>query len=187
MMTWPGLQPIQSDDDADAMDSEASRQWVGCVSECEDEARERVCCPVGSAALPDALAGGEAGDGEVGVEVLSQLGDHPIRAHGPGVHPVHTGGDPPLVGGRSLGDDGGSEGVHGARHEAEAVVGSSSGEHAHHVVLVLGRAMEPPLQVGGEEGLHGGVVAAVERLVQPEHQELVALLLGLGLGPSCCC
>jgi hypothetical protein len=179
MMTWPGLQPIQSDDDADAMDSEASRQWVGCVSECEDEARERVCCPVGSAALPDALAGGEAGDGEVGVEVLSQLG--------PGVHPVHTGGDPPLVGGRSLGDDGGSEGVHGARHEAEAVVGSSSGEHAHHVVLVLGRAMEPPLQVGGEEGLHGGVVAAVERLVQPEHQELVALLLGLGLGPSCCC
>jgi len=53
------------------------------------------------------------------------------------------------------------------------------------VVLVLGRAMEPPLEVGGEEGLHGGVVAAVERLVQAEHQELVALLLGLGL--CCCC
>jgi len=47
------------------------------------------------------------------------------------------------------------------------------------VVLVLGRAMEPPLEVGGEEGLHGGVVAAVERLVQAEHQELVALLLCL--------
>jgi hypothetical protein len=42
--------------------------------------------------------------------------------------------------------------------------------------------MEPPLEVGGQEGVHGGVVAAVERLVEAEHQELVPLLLGLGLG-----
>lgn len=46
-------------------------------------------------------------------------------------------------------------------------------------MLVRGRAMEPPLEVGGEEGVDGGVVAAVERLVEAEHQELVALLLGL--------
>ncbi|XP_044319275.1 uncharacterized protein [Triticum aestivum] len=39
--------------------------------------------------------------------------------------------------------------------------------------------MEPPLEVGGEEGVHGGVVAAVERLVEAEHEEFVALLLGL--------
>jgi len=87
----------------------------------EDEAWQRVCCPVGSAALPDALAlggGGEAGDGEVGVEVLPQLGDEPIRAHGPGVHPVHT------CRSLSLGDHGGAaaQGVDGARHEAEITI-----------------------------------------------------------------
>jgi hypothetical protein len=42
--------------------------------------------------------------------------------------------------------------------------------------------MEPPLEVGGQEGVHGGVVAAVERLVEAEHEELVSLLLGLELG-----
>ena len=46
-------------------------------------------------------------------------------------------------------------------------------------MLVRGRAMEPPLEVRREEGVHGGVVAAVERLVEAEHEEPVALLLGL--------
>lgn len=149
-------------------------------SEGEDEAREGVCRAVGASALPDApaLIGGggggelEAGDGEVGVEVLAELGDHPVvGAHGPGVHPVAG------AAAAALGDDGGGpQGVDGARREAEAA--AAAGEHAHHVLL-LGRAVEPPLEVRGQEGLHGGVVAPVERLVQPEHQELVALLLAL--------
>lgn len=47
------------------------------------------------------------------------------------------------------------------------------------MLLVLGRAMEPPLQVGRQQRLHGGVVPGVERLVQAEDQELVALLRSL--------
>uniref|UniRef100_A0A8R7TCY8 Uncharacterized protein n=1 Tax=Triticum urartu TaxID=4572 RepID=A0A8R7TCY8_TRIUA len=39
--------------------------------------------------------------------------------------------------------------------------------------------MEPPLEVRREEGVDGGVVAVVERLVEAEHEELVALLLSL--------
>jgi len=154
-------------------------------SEGEEEARQRVGGAVGAAALPHALGGGgdgdggEACDGEVGVEVLAELGDHPIGAHGPGVHPVA----PPLV---ALGDDGGGGGggggderVDGARDEAEASrAAAAAGEEAHHV-LVLGRAMEPPLEVGGEERLHGGVVPGVERLVEAEDEELVALLRSL--------
>jgi hypothetical protein len=92
------------------------------------------------------------------------------------VHPVAT----PLV---ALGDHGagrGGEGVHGAGHEAEAAGGGGGGcQEAHHVLLVLGRAMEPPLQVGRQQRLHGGVVPGVERLVQAEDQELVALLRSL--------
>ncbi|CAN6186248.1 unnamed protein product [Urochloa humidicola] len=162
-------------------DEEIDRQ--GSVSECEDEARERVGFAVGAVALPEALGGGEAGDGEVGVEVLAELGDHPIGAHRPGVHPVRT---TCCWCWRPLGDDGGAEGVDGARGEDELAaamvvgVGTSRarGEQAHHV-LVLGRAMEPPLQVRRQERLHAAVVPGVQRLVQTEHQELVALLLGL--------
>mgnify|MGYP003702759797 CR=1 FL=1 len=108
----------------------------------EDEARQRLVRAVGAAALPQALGlgrrrrrrrrggvvgiggrngggglgggGGEAGDGEVGVEVLPELGDYPIGADGPGVHPVELAG---VVG--ALGDDGGAEGVDGARGEEE--------------------------------------------------------------------
>jgi hypothetical protein len=87
----------------------------------------------------------------------------------------------------ALGDHGagrGGEGVHGAGHEAEAAGGGGGGgggQEAHHVLLVLGRAMEPPLQVGRQQRLHGGVVPGVERLVQAEDQELVALLRSLRL------
>ncbi|CAN6176744.1 unnamed protein product [Urochloa humidicola] len=173
------------------LDDEDFLGWIdqpieGSVSECEDEARERVGFAVGAVALPEALGGGgggEAGDGEVGVEVLAELGDHPIGAHRPGVHPVRT---TCCWCWRPLGDDGGAEGVDGARGEDELAaamvvgVGTSRarGEQAHHV-LVLGRAMEPPLQVRRQERLHAAVVPGVQRLVQTEHQELVALLLGL--------
>ncbi|KAE8792122.1 hypothetical protein D1007_33275 [Hordeum vulgare] len=97
--------------------SSSGLAWVGWL-EGEDEAGEGVASAVGAAALPDALGGGgggEARDGEVGVEVLAQLGDHPIAAHRPGVHPVGLGG---LVV-HALGDDGGAEGVDGARLEDE--------------------------------------------------------------------
>ncbi|KAJ1292553.1 hypothetical protein BS78_02G400600 [Paspalum vaginatum] len=156
------------------MDRDGTGFWVNLnPSEREDESREGVCGLVGAAALPaDALLVGEAGDGEVGVEVLAQLGDYPIGAHGPGVHPVVSAAHP-------FGDDGGgAQGVDGARREAEAAAAAAGGEQAHHV-LVLGRAMEPPLQVRGQQRLHARVVARVQRLVQTEHEELVALLLRL--------
>lgn len=74
---------------------------------------------VGTAALPDAALAGvceEAGDGEVGVEVLPELRDHPIRTHRPRVHPVAA---PVLAG--ALGDDGAGawQGVHGVGDEGE--------------------------------------------------------------------
>lgn len=95
--------------------------------------------PTGDAALPDAgqtagagsgrnnLAGiVDASDGEGGVEVLSDLSDHPI-SDGPGVDPGNVAG-----GVAALDDDGGAEGGDGLRKEAEGVVGSGvAGEHAH--------------------------------------------------------
>nr|ACN31740.1 unknown [Zea mays] len=90
--------------------------------------------------------------------------------HGPGVHPVELAR---VVG--ALGDDGGAEGVDGARGEDEAAVVQSAGEQAHHV-LARGRAMEPPLEVRRQQLLRPARVAGVERLVQPQHQEAVALL-----------
>jgi hypothetical protein len=86
-----------------------------CSSELDgqEEARQGVGLAVGATALPDALGcGGEAGDGEVGVEVLSELGDHPIGVNGPGVHPVHG----PFL---RLGDHRGAEGVDGPGDEPE--------------------------------------------------------------------
>ena len=88
--------------------------------------------------------------------------------------------------GVALGDDGGPEGVDGARGEDESSSSAASaavlvvalvraGEEAHHV-LVLGRAMEPPLEVGRQQLLRPARVAGVERLVQPQHKEAVALL-----------
>lgn len=48
-------------------------------------------------------------------------------------------------------------------------------------MLVLWRAMEPPLEVRGQQGVHGGAIAGAQGLVQPENQELVPLLRGLPL------
>lgn len=178
-------------------------------SDGEDEARQRLVRAVGAAALPQALgacgrgggrggggrrgvllgrsgcngggvlAGGGAGeecDGEVGVEVLPELGDHPIGPDGPGVHPVELAR---VV--RALGDDGGAEGVDGARGEGESAAAAAflgAGEEAHHV-LARGGAMEPPLEVRRQQLLRPARVAGVERLVEAQHQEAVALLLRL--------
>lgn len=124
--------------------------------------------PTGDAALPDAgqtagagsgrnnLAGiVDASDGEGGVEVLSDLSDHPI-SDGPGVDPGNVAG-----GVAALDDDGGAEGGDGLRNESEGVVGGGvAGEHAHQK-LVRGRTMEPPLEIGGDDLDDGVGVAGV--------------------------
>lgn len=59
--------------------------------------------------------------------------------------------------------------------EAEAAESAAgTGERRAH-----GVAMEPPLQLGGEQLLCLGRVAGVEHLVQAQHQELATLLLRL--------
>jgi hypothetical protein len=90
------------------------------------------------------------------------------------VHPVELAR---VVG--ALGDDGGAEGVDGARGEDEAAAAFlGAGEEAHHV-LARGGTMEPPLEVGRQQLLRPARVAGVERLVEAQHQEAVALLLRL--------
>ena len=89
----------------------------------------------------------------------------------------------------ALGDDGGPEGVDGARGEDEPAAAAAvlfvalvrAGEEAHHV-LARGGPMEPPLEVGRQQLLRPARVAGVERLVQTQHQEAVALLRRLPPG-----
>ena len=195
------------------MEGRLGSRWIllSRLSDGEDEAWQRLVCAVAAAALPQAFGpcscrggrerrrgsvllltrsacnvsflgggggAGEEGDGEVGVEVLPELRDHPIGSHGPGVHPVELAR---VV--RALGDDGGPEGVDGARGEDEPAAAAAvlfvalvrAGEEAHHV-LARGGPMEPPLEVGRQQLLRPARVAGVERLVQPQHQEAVALL-----------
>lgn len=135
---------------------------------CENQTGDGFPDPTGDAALPDAgqtagagsgrnnLAGiVDASDGEGGVEVLSDLSDHPI-SDGPGVDPGNVAG-----GVAALDDDGGAEGGDGLRNESEGVVGGGvAGEHAHQK-LVWGRTMEPPLEVGGDDLDDGVGVAGV--------------------------
>ncbi|KAG6476928.1 hypothetical protein ZIOFF_066176 [Zingiber officinale] len=118
---------------------------------------------------------GDSGDGDGGVEVLPDLGDYPIRGDGPGVDPGGGG-----AGAGALGDDGGAEGGDSFGEESELGGGVvvSAGEHAHHV-LVLRRAMEPPLDVGGEQLLHPVRVATVQGFIEGEHSPLVAVLQAL--------
>lgn len=135
---------------------------------CENQTGDGFPDPTGDAAFPDTgqtagagasrnnLAGiVDAGDGEGGVEVLSDLSNYPIR-DGAGVDPGNVAG-----GVAALDDDGGAEGGDGLRKEAEGVVGSGvAGEHAHQK-LVRGRTMEPPLEIGGDDLDDGVGVAGV--------------------------
>ncbi|CAA7041443.1 unnamed protein product [Microthlaspi erraticum] len=84
-------------------------------------------------------------DGERSVRVLTHLRDYPMR-HGPGVDP----GDG-ASGVAALGDDGRSEGDDGERHEFERR--RDSGEYAHQK-LVRRRAVEPVVQIWGEDLVH---------------------------------
>ncbi|XP_047065283.1 heat shock 70 kDa protein BIP4-like [Lolium rigidum] len=62
---------------------------------------------------------------------------------------------------------------------AYAEGGGPAGEDAHHV-LVRGRAMEPPLEVRGQEGVHGGVVKM--KSISPFPDFLPHQAIGHGLG-----
>ena len=79
-------------------------------------------------------------DGERSVRVLPHLSDYPMR-HGPGVDPRDG-----ASGVAALGDDGGSEGDDGERHEFEGR--RDAGERAHQK-LVRRRAVEPVVEVRG--------------------------------------
>ncbi|KAG9455170.1 hypothetical protein H6P81_008074 [Aristolochia fimbriata] len=150
------------------------------ISDSEDEARHRGARAIGDrAALPESLAKAarrgrgcpvESSDGEGRVEVLPDLGDYPIR-DGPGV-------DPGEGSESALGEDGGTEGLDGEGHEIEGGVfaggGSSggAGEQSHHI-LAGGWAMEPPLDVRGQEALHRVDVTGAQGLIQGEHHPFV--------------
>jgi hypothetical protein len=104
-------------------------------------------------------------DSQIGVEVLSELGDYPIGSHGPGVYPIDRS---PLVRSGSLDEYGGPKGLHVDRFENKGVVRCRAGQKVHHM-LARRWAMEPPLQIRVEELVHRRHVTVVERLVEPEH------------------
>ncbi|KAL6977520.1 hypothetical protein U1Q18_026319 [Sarracenia purpurea var. burkii] len=74
----------------------------------------------------------------------------------------------------ALDEDGGSDCGDGLGEELEGdgFRGGGSGEEAHHK-LVRRRAMEPPLEVGGEEVVDGFDVAGAQRFIQGEYHPLV--------------
>ena len=79
-------------------------------------------------------------DGERSVRVLPHLSDYPMR-HSPGVDPGNG-----ASGVAALGDDGGSEGDDGERHEFEGR--RDAGECAHQK-LVRRRAVKPVVEIWG--------------------------------------
>nr|GLL28039.1 hypothetical protein DM860_016163 [Ipomoea trifida] len=129
------------------------------ASDSEDETGHRFPAPIREATLPDGSAGdrsnggsggvAEARDGEVRVEVLAHLSNYPIR-DGPGVNPRDVA--------RRIAafdeHDGGADGVDRLVLELERIGGGggigSAGEDAHQK-LVRRRAMEPPLEIGGQK------------------------------------
>ena len=139
---------------------------------CQDKTRNRFSDPIREAALPDGgamarrrrgsrrrrrgrdrrrgwrreVGVGETGDGEGRVEVLSDLGYYPISDR-PGVDP----GDWTAVI-AALGENCRTERREGAWLEDKWLVGWDTSEQAHHK-LVGRRAMEPPLEVGGEKSV----------------------------------
>lgn len=113
--------------------------------------------------------GGEAGDGEGGVEVLADLGDYPI-GDGPGVDPGDGAGRV-----EALGEDGGAEGGDAVRDEAEFLA-AAAGEEVHQKLVRRG-AVEPPLEVGGEDLLDCLGVAAAQGVIQGAHHPFVSRIL----------
>lgn len=114
----------------------------------------------------------EAGDGEGSVEVLPHLGDYPI-SDGPGVNP----GDGAAGAAAAAFDEygGPAEGDDGLGHESEGFLGwrGTAGEHAHQV-LVVGRTMEPPIQVWGYNLVHRVHVSRAQGLIQGADQPSIA-------------
>ncbi|KAL0691378.1 hypothetical protein Bca4012_091057 [Brassica carinata] len=96
-------------------------------------------------------------DGERSVRVLPHLSDYPMR-HGPGVDP----GDG-ASGVAALGDDGGSEGDDGERREFEGR--RDAGERAHQK-LVRRRAVEPVVEIRGEDPVNRFDVSRSQGVIQ---------------------
>lgn len=108
---------------------------------------------------------------------MTHLGDYPIR-HRPSMDPGYRTGRI-----AALGEDDGAEGGDGVGEELKALDAGrwGPGEEAHQE-LVGGRAVEPPLEVGGYDPVHRPCIARSQGFVEGAHDPATA---GIGIFLRC--
>lgn len=108
----------------------------------------------------------EASDGKGSVEVLPDLGDYPI-SDGPRVNPRDR-----TVVIAAFDENKGAEWSDGLGYESEGVLGWSTGEQAHQILMGR-RTMEPPIEVWGYNLVHRIHAVWTQGLIQGENHPLI--------------